>query len=86
MYRIGANASLVLLLVLLSSGVALGAEQQIPSLRETYAPYFEIGAAVSPGVLYPYDELLQTHFSSLTLENAMKFVEVSRSPGSYRFH
>ncbi len=78
---------LILFLVTLGTATMIQAgEMEIPSLKEVYEPYFEIGAAVSAGVLNRYDELLQKHFSSLTAENSMKFSEVHRNPGRYTFH
>ncbi len=90
-WRAVRRACLILTLVVFASfgGTAQtvwGGDALIPSLKDVYAPYFEMGAAVSIGVLHPYDDLLQKHFSSLTAENSMKFSEVHRSPGRYTFH
>ena len=45
---------------------------QFPSLREAYAKYFKIGAAVSPASIALYGDILEEHFNSLTADNAMK--------------
>lgn len=46
--------------------------QALPSLKEVYKEFFEIGAAVNPYTLKGSEELLIRHFSSLTAENHMK--------------
>ncbi len=47
--------------------------KHMPSLREAYAKYFKIGAAVSPRDFALYGDILEEHFNSLTGGNAMKF-------------
>ena len=46
---------------------------KMPSLREAYAKYFKIGAAVSPRDFELFGDILEEHFNSLTGGNAMKF-------------
>jgi len=45
----------------------------LPSLQDTFAPYFSIGAAIEPYQTIQVGDLLQKHFGRLTTENAMKF-------------
>ncbi|WP_194843341.1 endo-1,4-beta-xylanase [Paenibacillus sp. B01] len=48
-------------------------EKDLPSLKEAYAPYFRIGAAVTNTQLVGvHKELLDLHYNSLVAENAMK--------------
>ncbi len=55
------------------------------SIKEKYAPYFKVGAAVNPYLVSRYGELIAKHFSSLTCENEMKPSELHPERGIYRF-
>jgi endo-1,4-beta-xylanase len=57
----------------------------IPSLCEAYRPFFPIGAAVDNHVVKSHDDLLRTHFSSLTCENHMKAAVLHPDSGHYEF-
>ena len=57
-----------------------------PSLAETYADDFLVGAAIGQGHLSNYDTvLLKQHFSSVTAENDMKPGRTIRSLNDYSF-
>ena len=57
--------------------------QDMPSLCETYADYFKIGAAVMPQNLTAQRNLIVKHFNSLTTSSAMKFEPIH--PEEYRY-
>lgn len=59
--------------------------QKIPKLWEVYRDYFDIGAAVNPKTIANSQQLLKTHFNSITAENEMKFVSVHPEEGCYTF-
>jgi endo-1,4-beta-xylanase len=62
------------------------AERDIPSLHETLAPYFPVGAAVWAGDLAgEHAFLLQKHFNSLTSENDMKWSSLQPTEGNFTF-
>lgn len=63
---------------------------ELPSLREIYQDYFEIGAAVSIAgwsskTFDRHRELIKHQFSSLTAENEMKPEALQPGPGNFRF-
>lgn len=58
---------------------------KIPSLREVYADYFEIGAAVTPATIKSHSRLLQQHYNSVTAENEMKFERIQPKEGQFSF-
>ncbi|MDI9412636.1 MAG: endo-1,4-beta-xylanase, partial [Bacillota bacterium] len=83
--RIIVRIAFLLLIVVMASGCWLFQEEDdrevvvydMPSLREIYEGYFEIGAAVSSSkwstnTLQNHRGLIKHHFSSLTAENEMK--------------
>lgn len=85
-------AWLVCLALLLSSPASgqdrIGPEIQrdIPSLYQTLAGYFPIGAAISQGdISGPHGELLKKHFNSITAENAMKWAVIEPVEGKFNF-
>jgi uncharacterized repeat protein (TIGR01451 family) len=61
-------------------------EPDIPSVYQTYANYFRMGAAIEPvkttGV---HAELLKKHFNSITAENAMKPGPIQPTEGVFNF-
>jgi len=58
---------------------------QVPKLWEVYKDYFDIGAAVNLSTIKNSEQLLQTHFNSITAENDMKFVSVHPEEKLYTF-
>ncbi len=56
---------------------------QTESLKEKYAPYFKIGAAISPRDIEASGALLKRHFNSITCDNAMKYGSLTRRPGEF---
>ncbi len=61
-------------------------QTDIPSLREVYADYFKIGAAVENTHLSgSQKELLDYHYNSLVAENVMKPEYMSKSVGDYNW-
>ena len=61
-------------------------ERDIPSLKLVHGENFLVGAAIEPHQLTgPEGALLRRHFSSLTPENAMKFLSIHPSPDEYNF-
>ena len=61
-------------------------EQDIPSLKDVYEPYFPIGAAIEPhqttGLV---SELLKKHVNMIVAENAMKPSSLQPSEGSFNW-
>lgn len=61
-------------------------QTDIPSIYETLAPYFPVGAAVWAGDLTgPHAQLLAMHFDSITAENDMKWDATEPSEGNFTF-
>lgn len=58
---------------------------QTESLKEKYAPYFKVGAAINKWTLERHEALIKKHFNRVTCDNAMKFVSLQRQPGKYFF-
>jgi len=58
---------------------------QIPSLAKVYQDYFHIGAAVNTKTIDTSEQLLSTHFNSITAENDMKFELVHPQKELYTF-
>jgi len=60
-------------------------QMDIPSVYETLAPYFPVGAAFSPSQLdsEPHVALMTRHFNSLTPENTMKPGPIQPSEGNF---
>lgn len=59
-------------------------KKDIPSLKEVYKDYFDIGAAVAPNYMNSI-ELLKRHFNSITAENEMKFEALQPEEGKFTF-
>ena len=57
----------------------------LPSLKDAYAKYFKIGAAVSGYHLPLFGDILKEHFNSLTCENAMKPEPMQPQRGVWNF-
>ncbi len=55
------------------------------SIKEKYASYFKVGAAVNPYLISRCGDLIAEHFSSLTCENEMKPTELHPAPNEYTF-
>lgn len=55
------------------------------SLREKYADLFPIGAAVDSQSYTSHSALLKQHFSSITLENEMKFDALQPTEGNFTY-
>ncbi|MET0298908.1 MAG: endo-1,4-beta-xylanase, partial [Flavitalea sp.] len=56
-------------------------------LKDHYADYFPIGAAVTPNSLHGDDSvLIVTHFNSITAENAMKMRPIHPKEDQYYWH
>ena len=61
-------------------------QTNIPSIYQTLASDFPVGAAVDTTDLSgPHEQLLTTHFNSMTSMNDMKWSSVEPSLGSYNF-
>lgn len=57
-----------------------------PSLYQALAPYFPVGAAVTPAdVQGPHSEILKRHFNSIVAENDMKWSRIEPAEGVFRF-
>ena len=55
------------------------------TLKEKYANFFKIGAAVNPRTIVTRADILKTHFNSLTCENQTKPVCVTQDAMTYNF-
>jgi endo-1,4-beta-xylanase len=61
-------------------------QTDIPSIFQTLSPYFPVGAAVDPTDLSgPHEQLLTTHFDSITPGNEMKWSSIENTLGSFNF-
>ena len=61
-------------------------QSDIPSIFQTLADYFPIGAAVDPtDISGPHAQLLTKHFDSITSGNDMKWSSVEPTKGSFNF-
>jgi beta-glucosidase len=61
-------------------------QTDIPSLSETFADYFPVGAAIwREDITGPHAELLKKHFSSVTAENAMKWAVIEPTEANFNF-
>ncbi len=61
-------------------------QTDIPSMYKALSAYFPIGAAIDPTDLSgPHEQLLTTHFNSITSGNDMKWSSVEPSFGSFTF-
>ncbi|WP_078553856.1 endo-1,4-beta-xylanase [Bacillus alkalicellulosilyticus] len=60
-------------------------KKQIQSLQSTYEDYFYIGAAVNERSMKDNQELIKTHYNSLTSENDMKFGLLQPKEGIFTF-
>lgn len=88
--KITGCAALLLLVLALILGVGCsystaGELPEIPSLKEIYSDYFEIGAAVNGTTVTTHKALIDKHFSSLTAENEMKPEGLQRQEGRFLF-
>lgn len=55
------------------------------TLKEKYKDYFKIGTAVSSRTIVTHEELIKTHFNSITCENEMKFINLHSEKEKYNF-
>jgi endo-1,4-beta-xylanase len=90
LYAESANAELEFLiddLVIKKEGeIVQKMEADIPALKEAYADYFKIGAAIEPYQLEgEHGKILKKHFNSLTAENVMKPETVQPEEGEFNF-
>jgi endo-1,4-beta-xylanase len=70
----------------LATGPAAQIEADLPSLSQTLAVYFPIGAAIWKGDLVgPHSELLKKHFNSITPENDMKWARLRPAEDAFDF-
>ena len=81
---------LSLVLIFLFSSIVLAETYVLPSLREIYKDYFDLGVAVSIAgwssrTIDSHRELFIPHFSSLTAENEMKPEALQPREGSFNF-
>ena len=61
-------------------------QTDIPSLYESLAAYFPVGAAIWRGdISGAHSELLRKHFDSITAENAMKWEVIEPKEGVFNF-
>src|SRR5260370_12657392 len=61
-------------------------QNDIPSLYQTFAGYFPVGAAIWQGdIAGVHSELLKKHFNSITAENAMKWAVIQPIEGRFNF-
>jgi endo-1,4-beta-xylanase len=61
-------------------------QQDIPSIYQTLAQYFPVGAAVDTTDLSgPHEQLLVKHFDSITSENDMKWQETEPTEGQFTY-
>jgi endo-1,4-beta-xylanase len=58
---------------------------EVPSLSKVYQEFFNIGAAVNLRTIESQQDLLATHFNSITAENDMKFIEIQPEHGQFTF-
>lgn len=61
------------------------ANRAIRRLHEVYRDYFTIGAAVNAYTVKQQQELLRTHFNSITAENDMKFESLQPKENQFNF-
>ena len=61
-------------------------QTDIPSVYQTLAGYFPVGAAIWPGALTgPDAQLLAKHFDSIVAENSMKWAHLQATEGVFDF-
>jgi endo-1,4-beta-xylanase len=61
-------------------------QKDIPSLYQSFAGYFPVGAAIWQGdISGAHSELLARHFNSITPENAMKWAMIEPAEGHFNF-
>jgi len=61
-------------------------QTEIPSVSETLADYFPVGAAIWRGdIVGSHSELLRKHFKSITAENDMKWASLRPTETSFNF-
>jgi len=76
----------IAILAATATGGAVAAEL---TLKDAYAGYFHVGAAI-PARVFTKDEaptlqLVASQFNSITAENEMKWHRMSPNPGEFRF-
>jgi len=73
-------------MVMLNACVKHSRENNDITLAEAYAPYFDIGTAISlHSINNETEPLLRKHFNSITCENEMKPIEIHPEENIYRF-
>lgn len=68
-----------------SGGVLGSGGRAAASLREEYADYYPIGAAVDSQSYMTHAALLKKHFNSITPENEMKFEALQKTEGQFTY-
>jgi endo-1,4-beta-xylanase len=64
----------------------LPVQNDLDSLKDLYADYFEIGAAVEPAQFSgTADGLLKKHYNSIVAENSMKPASINQAEGTYNY-
>ena len=80
-----ASRGVCLVLALLAPGCSSEKASGPVSLRQQYADYFPIGAAVNPTTYTTHAGVLTTHFNSITTENEMKFYALEPVEGQFSY-
>lgn len=69
-----------------STATAVSNSADLPQmLKQKYADYFLVGGTADSGSYMTHADLLKTHFSSMTTENAMKFESLQNEEGIFTF-
>ena len=55
-------------------------------LKDKYAGYFKIGAAVNTKTIVTHENLIKTHFNCLTCENETKFISLQKEENEFIFN
>jgi len=71
--------------IILSINLLLGCASNM-NLKDKYKDYFPLGAAVNAATITSSEDLLKTHFKSLTAENEMKPESIHPRLGKWQFY
>jgi len=76
----------ILILLVMMSAAATAQVAAVPSLAQTFGPYFPVGAAVGPDdTTGPHAEILKRHFNSIVAENDMKWARIHPAESTFEF-